>query len=67
VNPSLPAAAGGMPEDYKDEWDMVISEYGLDSEPMALPMSRAEVKKRLLARAAEGGKIAPKVMPTNSL
>ena len=49
-NSSLPAAEGGMPESYKDEWDLLITEFGLDSEEMPLPMSRAEIKKRLLAR-----------------
>lgn len=33
---------------FNDEWDNVIAEFGLDSEPMALPMGRAEVKKKLL-------------------
>lgn len=32
---------------------MLISEFGLESEPMALPLSRADIKKRLLARAAK--------------
>ena len=47
ASPSCPKA-----EVYHDEWDMLISEFGLESEPMALPLSRADIKKRLLARAA---------------
>jgi hypothetical protein len=37
-------------EVYRDEWDELISEFGLDSEPMPLPMSKTDIKKRLLSR-----------------
>ena len=34
----------------QDEWDLLIEEFGLDSEPMPLPMSRRELRERLLQR-----------------
>ena len=34
---------------HADEWDLLISEFGLDSEPMPLPMSKAAIKNKLLA------------------
>lgn len=34
---------------HADEWDLLISEFGLDSEPMPLPMSKADIKNKLLA------------------
>lgn len=34
----------------QDEWDLLIEEFGLESDPMALPMSRQELRERLLQR-----------------
>ena len=34
----------------QDEWDLLIEEFGLESDPMALPMSRRELRERLLQR-----------------
>ena len=38
------------PTVYADEWDLLIGEFGLDSEPLPLPMAKMDIKKRLLAR-----------------
>lgn len=33
-----------------DEWDLLIKEFGLGSDPMPLPMSRRDLKEKLMQR-----------------
>jgi hypothetical protein len=37
----------------KDEWDLLIAEFGMDSEPMPLPLSKRDLKTRLMNRTAK--------------